>query len=53
MPELKTRIGQSLFAGSTGLRFRAVDSGNVAFLVNSLPIFVGLAAFDVNPLPAD
>jgi hypothetical protein len=30
-----------------------VASGKAAFLVNSMPVFIGLVAFNVNPLAAD
>jgi hypothetical protein len=33
--------------------FFAVASGKAAFLVNRMPFFIGLSAFNVNPLPAD
>jgi hypothetical protein len=33
--------------------FFAVASGRAAFLVNRMPLFIGLSAFNVNPLPAD
>jgi hypothetical protein len=33
--------------------FLAVASGEAAFLVNRMSVFIGLAAFNVNPLPAD
>jgi len=33
--------------------FFAVASGKAAFLVNRVPVFIGLAAVNVNPLPAN
>jgi hypothetical protein len=30
-----------------------VAAGKAAFLVNRMSVFIGLAAFSVNPLPAD
>ena len=39
--------------GQLAFGFVAVASGKAAFLVNRMPLFIGLAAFNVNPLPAD
>jgi hypothetical protein len=39
--------------GQVAFGFLAVTSGKAAFLVNRVSVFIGLAAFSVNPLPAD
>ena len=39
--------------GQLAFGFSALASGKAAFLVNSMPVFIGLVAFNVNPLPAD
>ena len=39
--------------GQVAFGFLAVTSGKAAFLVNRMSVFIGLAAFSVNPLPAD
>jgi hypothetical protein len=39
--------------GQVAFGFLAVISGKAAFLVNRMSVFIGLAAFSVNALPAD
>ena len=39
--------------GQLAFGFSVLASGKAAFLVNSMPLFIGLVAFNVNPLPAD
>jgi hypothetical protein len=39
--------------GQVAFGFLAVTSEKAAFLVNRVSVFIGLAAFSVNPLPAD
>jgi len=39
--------------GQLAFGFSDVASGKAAFLVNNMPGFIGLVAFNVNPLPAD
>ena len=39
--------------GQRAFGFSALASGKAAFLVNSIPLFIGLVAFNINPLTAD
>jgi hypothetical protein len=39
--------------GELAFGFLIVTLGKAAFLVNRISVFIGLAAFNVNPLPAD
>jgi hypothetical protein len=39
--------------GQLAIGLFAVTSGKAAFLVNRMTVFIGLAAFNINPLSAD
>jgi hypothetical protein len=39
--------------GQLAFGFSVLTSGKAAFLVNSIPLIIGLVAFNINPLTAD